>query len=147
MHRTLKQETACPPASSRRAQQERFNEFRQEYNEERPHQALGQKTPANYYQSSARVYPGRLREVEYASDWEVRRVAAGGQMRWAGGYVFVSHALQGEPVGLEQIDDRRWRVWFSFYEIGVLDVPKLVIRRREKQPPTVPDGEVAGSAF
>jgi len=147
MHRTLKQETACPPASSRRTQQERFDQFRREYNEERPHQALGQKTPANYYEPSVRVYPGRPREVEYASGCEVRRVASGGQMRWAGDYVFVAHALQGEPVGLEQVDDRHWRVWFSFYEIGVLDVAKLVIRRPEKHPPTVPDGEIGGSGF
>ncbi len=142
MHRTLKQETAKPPAGSRRAQQERFDQFRREYNEERPHQALGQKTPAHYYEASARVYAGRAREVEYASDWEVRRVAPGGQMRWAGDYVFVAHALRGEPVGLEQIDDRHWRVWYSFYEIGVLDVAKLVIRRPQKQPPPAPDGEV-----
>jgi len=141
MHRTLKQETAKPPAVSRRAQQQRFDQFRREYNEERPHQALGQKTPAHYYQPSARAYPGRLPKVEYASDWEVRRVAAGGQMRWAGDYMFVAHALQGEPVGLEQIDDRYWRVWFSFYEIGVLDVAKQVIRRPEKQLGRSPDGE------
>ena len=147
MHRTLKQETASPPAWSRRAQQERFDRFRREYNEERPHQGLGQKTPADYYQRSARVYPGRAREVEYAADWEVRRVAAGGQMRWGGEYVFVAHALQGEPVGLEPIEDGRWRVWFSFYEIGVLDVRKRVIRRPEKGKPTVPDGGLEGSGF
>jgi transposase InsO family protein len=129
MHRTLKQATASPPASSRRAQQERFDRFRREYNDERPHEALGMKTPADYYRDSPRTYPERLREVEYPRDWTVRRVSPGGQMRWGGESVFVAHALNGEPVGLEQIDDRMWRVWFSFYEIGTFDTEKLVIRR------------------
>jgi hypothetical protein len=56
-------------------------------------------------------------------------------MRWSGENVFVAHALEGEAVGLEQIDDRNWRVWFSFYEIGVLDSHKLRIRRPEPKPP------------
>lgn len=133
MHRTLKQDTASPPASNRRAQQERFDRFRAEYNQERPHEALGQKTPATYYEQSARAYPERLREVEYPADWEVRRVGPAGQMRWWGDYVFVAHALQGEPVGLQQIGDRQWRVWFNRYEIGVLDTVKLRIRRPERE--------------
>lgn len=133
MHRTLKQETASPAAASHRAQQERFDRFREEYNQERPHEALGQKTPASYYQPSPRAYPERVREVEYPADWEVRRVGNSGQMRWSGESVFVAHALNGERVGLEQIDDQRWRVWFSFCEIGVLDTTKLRIRRAERQ--------------
>jgi len=135
MHRTLKQETASPPAANRRAQQERFDRFRQEYNEERPHQALGQKTPASYYQPSRRRYPERLRAVEYPADWEVRCVSPGGRMRWLGEYVFVSHGLDGERVGLEQIAERQWRVWFSFYEIGILDGARMAIRRRPRQEP------------
>jgi len=132
MHRTLKQETATPPARSRRKQQERFDDFRREYNEERPHAALEQKPPATYYQASPRAYPERIGEVEYPADWEVRRIAGAGQIRWSGEYVFVSHALQGERVGLEQIDDEHWRVWFSFYQIGVLDAAKMAIRRPER---------------
>ena len=132
MHRTLKQETASPPACDFRRQQERFDRFQQEYNYERPHQALGQNTPASYYQPSTRAYPSRLPEVEYPDDWEVRVVSYGGQVRWAGERVFVSHALDGERVGLEQIEEERWRVWFSFYEIGVLDTAKLVIRRPQR---------------
>ncbi len=134
MHRTLKQETASPPASSRRAQQERFDEFRWQYNQERPHEALRQETPASYYEPSPRRYPERLAEVEYDADWEVRRVSAGGQMRWMGERVFVAHALRDERVGLEPIEDGHWRVWFSFYEIGVLDSEKLVIHRPEPKP-------------
>ena len=133
MHRTLKQETASPPAANRRAQQARFDQFRQEYNEERPHEALGQKTPATYYQASARAYPGRLRAVEYPSDWDERCVSPGGRMRWMGEYVFVSHGLDGERVGVEQIQEDQWRVWFSFYEIGILDGAAMKIRRPQPQ--------------
>lgn len=129
MHRTLKQETASPPAANRRRQQERFDQFRREYNQERPHQALGQKTPDSYYQASLCSYPGRLREVEYPADWQVRSVAGGGQIWWHRERVFVAHALAGEPVGLQPIDDRYWRVWFSFYELGILDSAKQMIRR------------------
>jgi putative transposase len=131
MHRTLKQETASPPASNRRAQQERFDRFRREYNEERPHEALGQQTPASYYQPSSRSYPERLRPIEYPADWQKRRVSDGGQMRWLGESVFVAHALEGEFVGLEPVADDQWRVWFSFYQVGVLDSRKLKIRRSE----------------
>jgi hypothetical protein len=133
MHRTLKQETASPPARNRRTQQERFDRFRREYNEERPHEALGQQTPASHYRASERYWPGRVREIEYPGDWERRQIMDGGQIRWSGDRVFVAHALEGERVGLEQIDNQQWRVWFSFYQIGMLDTKKLKIRRAEPQ--------------
>jgi len=129
MHRTLKQETASPPAKSRRAQQQRFDEFRHEYNQERPHEALGQTPPAHHYEPSQRPYPERLPAIEYPSAWITRSVSPGGQMRWDNSYVFVAHALAGERVGLEQIDEENWRVWFSWYEVGVLEEAKLQIRR------------------
>jgi putative transposase len=134
MHRTLKQETASPPAANRRRQQERFDRFRQHYNQQRPHQALGQKTPESCYEPSPRPFPERIREAEYATDWSVRRVSPGGQMRWAGTNVFVAHALEGEAVGLEPVGDGLWRVWFHAYEVGLFDEAKLRLRR----PPAPP---------
>jgi len=142
MHRTLKQETASPPAANRRRQQECFDRFRREYNEERPHQALDQNTPESCYQASPRVYPARLGEIEYPAEWEIRRVADGGQIRWRAHKLFVAHALAGEPVGLEQIDERQWRVWFNFYEIGLLDESKLRIRRPQPKLPQRNGGQV-----
>ena len=133
MHRTLKQETAWPPAANRRRQQERFDRFRQEYNQERPHQALGQRTPESCYASSPREYPRRLAEIEYPAEWQVRRVGGGGQIRWQGNDVFVAHALNSEAIGLEPIEEHRWRVWFSFYEIGDFDARKLTVRRPERK--------------
>lgn len=132
MHCTLQQETASPPAKTRRAQQQRFDEFRAEYNQDRPHEALGQTPPAHHYETSLRPYPERVSAIDYPADWSTRAVSAGGQMRWKGEYVFVAHALEGERVGLEQIDEQRWRVWFSSYEVGVLDEVKLRIQRPKR---------------
>jgi putative transposase len=143
MHKTLKQETASPPAANRRQQQERFDRFRKEYNEERPHEALNQRTPASCYQPSGREYPRRVPDIEYPGDWQVRRVIDGGQIWWRMDRIFVSHALAGERVGVQPIDDRYWRVWFSFYEIGVLDTLKRCIRRPEKGRSL--EGELAGT--
>ena len=121
MHRTLKQATAHPPAANRRAQQRRFDAFRREYNEDRPHQALDQATPGSLYQPSRREHPLRLAPVEYPETWQVRKVAGGGQIRWHGEMIFLAHALAYEPVGLEQVEERVWRVWFCDYQVGVLD--------------------------
>lgn len=134
MHKTLKQETAAPPAANRRQQQARFDRFRKEYNEERPHEALNQQTPASCYQPSAREYPERLPAIEYPANWQVRSVVDGGQFWWRRERVFVGHALAQERIGLEQMDDRYWRVWFSFYEIGVLDTVTGRIHRSENRP-------------
>lgn len=130
MHRTLKQETAQPPRANLREQQKAFDEFRQEYNYDRPHEALQGRTPGECYHDSLRPYRSRIRPVEYPSGFEVRHVSEGGQIRWNTAYVFVGRALSGEPIGLEPIADGKWRVWFSFYELGEFDDRKLVIRAK-----------------
>jgi putative transposase len=129
MHRSLKQATARPPAANLRAQQRAFDQFRQEYNEERPHAALQMKTPADFYVPSSRSYPSRLAEPEYPDDWEVRRVRECGRMRWWSESIFVGKALVGEPVGLEPTEDGRWRVWFFDYPLGIFDERKGSIQK------------------
>ena len=74
MHRILKAETARPPCADGSSQQERFDEFRRDYNEQRPHEALGQRTPSEFYQAAPRVYPERQPEPEYPGHYEVRYV-------------------------------------------------------------------------
>src|SRR5436853_129087 len=74
MHRTLKAETTRPAAGSLAAQQRRFNIFREEFNQERPHEALDQETPAACYTSSPRPMPDRLPPLEYPDRFEVRYV-------------------------------------------------------------------------
>jgi transposase InsO family protein len=121
MHRTLKEATARPPRWNLRAQQKAFDLFRKEYNEERPHEALGQKPPASWYGSSRREYPGRLEELEYPDDWQKRRVSPGGQMRWKGARVQVSHALVDQIIGLQPAGEGLWTVYFGSLELGQLD--------------------------
>ncbi len=121
LHLTLKRDTACPPAASLRAQARRFAAFQRIYNEERPHEALGQSPPAAHYAPSPRRYTGRLRAPEYPSDRLVRRVRSNGEIKWGGAKVFIGEALIGEPVGLEELEDGFWLVRFAQVELGRLD--------------------------
>jgi hypothetical protein len=129
MHRSLKEATARPPAAHLRAQQRAFDQFRREYNLERPHEALQMKTPAEFYVASGRSYPSRLAEPEYRDDWEIRRVRECGTMRWRSASIFVGKSLIGEPLGLEPIGDGRWRVWFCNYPLGIFDERKGNIQK------------------
>lgn len=122
MHRTLKAETARPPAANLRAQQRRFQHFRREYNEERPHQALQDRTPSQLYACSARSYPARVPKPEYPAHCAVRRVRTDGSIKWQGGLLFVSTALCSELVALEEVDDGLWSVWFMAHLLGRIDL-------------------------
>lgn len=121
LHRTLKQETACAPASTWRAQQRRLNRFRDEYNQERPHESLGQEVPASLYEPSPRAYPDRLPEPEYADQLLQRRVQISGEFYWKQHKVFLGEALAKQIIGLEPLDDRYYRVYFTDFELGILD--------------------------
>ena len=121
LHRTLAEETARPPAASLMAQQRRFDAFRRCFNQERPHEALGQVTPASVYQPSARAWSGRLREPEYAADHLVRRVRHNGEIKWRGGLLFISEALIGEPIGITEIDGDLWQLSYGPVLLGTID--------------------------
>jgi putative transposase len=120
MHRTLKAATTRPAAGSLGAQQRRFNTFRAEFNHERPHEALDQQTPATCYQPSPRPMPDRLPPLEYPDRFEVRYVSANGGIRWNRRWVNVSTVCIGEYVGLEEIDDGIWNVYFGPLRLGRL---------------------------
>lgn len=120
MHKTLKADATRPPSATRRAQQRRFNAFRAEYNEERPHEALQQRSPSTFYHPSPRPYPDRLPPLDYPKHFEVRRVGTNAGIRWRGRWVNVSHVLAGEHIALEEIDDGLWTVYFSHLELGRL---------------------------
>lgn len=120
-HKTLKDGTARPPASSPRAQQGKFDRFVREYNEERPHESLGQETPASFYRPSFRPYPRRIPELEYPAHFERRLVSRNGGIRWGSGWVNVSQVLSEEYVGLEEVDDEVWAVYFGPLLLGRFD--------------------------
>jgi putative transposase len=110
MHRT--------PSATRRAQQRRFEQWRREFNELRPRQALGDATPASCYQPSPRPYPRRLPALEYPRHYELRRVSHNGGIRWHTRWVNVSQTLGGEWIGLTEIDDGEWDVYFGPLRLG-----------------------------
>jgi putative transposase len=146
MHRTLKDEAMQPPAHDARAQQRRFDAFRRTFNEERPHEALGQAVPADHYRPSERRYSGHLREPDYADDEEVRRVRSSGEIKWRGERIFVSEALVGEPVGLAELADGSWAIRYGPVELGVIDVAgrfrRLAAGARPKPQPQPPGQSV-----
>jgi transposase InsO family protein len=137
MHRSLKQATAQPPASSLRRQQRAFDDFCREYNWERPHQALGMKTPGDLYVASSRLYPSRLREPEYCGEWEVRSIGPCGTMRWSNAKPFVGKVLTGERIGLEPVGDGVWKLWFFDYPLGLLDERKGRITKLSRETPPI----------
>jgi transposase InsO family protein len=121
MHLTLKQETAMPPQRNLRQQQERFNAFREEFNELRPHEALEMNTPASFYEPSKKAYPERLEELEYPCGYQLRKVGDRGQFRFHRHKVMIGKALRDQTIGLEAMDDRYWRAWFGPVELGIFD--------------------------
>jgi len=132
MHATLKADTAKPPAETLAAQQRSFDRFRREYNEVRPHEALGQETPASRYRPSRRRYPKRIEEPHYDAEHAVRRVRSNGEIRWGGDLIFVSETLAGEPIGVAETETGDWFVHFADYSVGLID------RRTKKMRPFAP---------
>ena len=120
MHRTLKGETARPPQPNRRAQQLCFDRFRAEFNHERPHEAIGQRCPAELYVPSSRSLPKRLPRIDYPAHFEVRKVSTNGGIRWANQWVNVSKVLEGQYIGLEEVDDGLWHIFFAHVFLGYL---------------------------
>src|SRR5262249_18561607 len=128
MHRTLKAQTSAPPASNPSEQQLRFDAFRRHYNEERPHEALGQKPPGEVYTPSRRAMPPRAQDPWYDADHEVRRVRSNGEIKWKGLFVFISEALVDELVGIAELETGDHVVRFCDLDIGLIDRRGLFTR-------------------
>jgi transposase InsO family protein len=144
MHKTLKAETARPPRSSMRAQQRRFDQFRVEYNNVRPHEALGQATPSSLYAPSPRAFPSRVPEPEYPSHFEVYRNYTNCVISWRNIQWYTSSCLRGETIGLEEVDNDRAKVFFGSVLIGMLDASNIhmIKNRRSFGSMVRTDGEV-----
>ena len=126
MHRTLKKAATRPPSPSMKSQQQRFDAFCKEYNELRPHEALNQQTPASQYTRAAREYPKRLPKIQYPDYFEVRRVGSNGIANWRNKLLYTSHLLYQEYIGLEEIDDGIWQVYFGPVTLGKFDERKIM---------------------
>lgn len=121
MHRTLKDATLWPVAADGQVQQERFDSFRSEFNQERPHQALGMKTPGSLYAASTRAMPERIPEPEYPGHCCVRQVRANGILYFRDRSIFVSELLIGQHLALEEIADGVWSMYFYDLLLARLD--------------------------
>jgi transposase InsO family protein len=122
MHRTLKAEAAHPPRANFKLQQKAFDTFKREYNHVRPHEALAQQTPASAYQKSFRPYPKRLLDVDYPSHFKVFKTYPNGVISFNHSQWITSSVLKDEWVGLEEVADDRWKVYFGPVPLGIIDV-------------------------
>jgi putative transposase len=127
MHLTLKAETTRPPAYSLAAQQRKFNLFVDEFNNLRPHEAPDQDTPASRHEPSPREMPNKIKPFVYPDRFEVRYVSANGGIRWNHDWVNVSTVCIGEYVGLEEIDNGIWTVYFGPLKLGRFDERRMRI--------------------
>lgn len=121
MHRTLKAETAMPPAAHVTAQQDRFDHYKIEYNDDRPHASLGGDTPSAHFTPSNRPYPERLADIEYSGHFETRAIRKDGCFSWHKKLVFVSESLGNERVGLKETEYGIWSVYFRSTLLGIFD--------------------------
>jgi len=121
MHRTLKDSAINPPGHNLKHQQRLFDGFMQEYNEERPHDALQKKKPSSCYHKSSREFPKKLPELEYQGHYRVVPVSNGGLMYCFGNIIYTGHVLTGERVGMEEVQDGVWKVYFGPIYLGCFD--------------------------
>ena len=127
MHRELKRETARPAARSLRAQQRRFDRFQRRYNDERPHEGIGDRVPGSLWTPSSRPYPDRISPPHYPGHLEVRRVSHCGTFRLHSAQPFLSNALRDEYIGLEEVDDGVWNIVYYSTLLGKIDERTLLI--------------------
>jgi putative transposase len=140
MHATLKAETSRPPAATAAEQQVRFDRFRHDFNDNRPHEALGQVPPTSHYRPSPRPYPHKVEAPWYDADHAVRKVRSNGEIRWGGEMIFLSEALIGEPVGIAETEAGDWLVRFADIDLGIIDRRSKKLRRfTAARPPRHPE--------
>jgi putative transposase len=120
MHRTLKFETTKPAASNLLQQQEKFDHFVQQFNYERPHQALDMKCPAQVHKKSSRLYRG-LPDLTYPDHDKTLLLSNCGRACIGKRKVHISKAFANQPVGLNEVDDDVWQVDFMNYTLGYFD--------------------------
>jgi transposase InsO family protein len=119
MHRELKRETTRPAAENLLAQQERFDRFVEEYNDVRPHEALGQQQPSKLYTPSPRPFPSQLPELHYPIHDDVLLVGSSGHLRIGRSQFYFSSALAGQPIGIRELDGGEYLLSFMHLDLGV----------------------------
>lgn len=132
MHRTLKEEAIGSTAVHRKAQQRQFDWFRFDYNHNRPHESLHQEPPAKHYQRSNRIYIEKLMRPAYDLDIMTRRVCSGGDIKLYGHRYYLTELLFGQDVGLKETTDGILSVYYSFQQLGTIDLRKKKVFKLQK---------------
>lgn len=117
-HLTLQQEAMRPPSHNMRAQQHRFDAFRRKYNEDRPHEALGQRVPGKLYVASRRSLPSPIQDPDYPRWYEVIRLRHSGTVHFRGAEYFISQALRNECVGFVEVEEQCFELHFCNSLLG-----------------------------
>jgi transposase InsO family protein len=134
MHQTLKNEAVMPSEFTLEEQEMKLAEFMEYFNFIRPHEALGQKTPGSVYCTSERKWNRRLKSPEYPTGFIVRKVRIGGQISWKCQNPFISHALTNEPVGLKEIENGHFEVYYGPIILGIIDTNyEFKVRKHQRR--------------
>ena len=120
MHLTLKKEATKPPGYNLLQQQEKLDEFTKRYNQERPHQAIGMKYPAELYTPSVREYRG-LPDIHYPLHDKIITITSCGRICIGTRKINVSSVFAGQKIGIREVEDKIWLVSFMNYDIGFFD--------------------------
>lgn len=130
MHRDLKASCASPSSFDMKAQQRKLNHFVREYNQVRPHEALGMETPVSVHKFSTRPFPEKITEYEYDSDMQIMKVTQNGSIRWKTYYwIYLTASLKGKYVGVQEMGNGIWRVYYRNVFLGFFDEKNI----RKKQ--------------
>ncbi len=126
MHRELKAAACNKLGKTLQAQQRKMNEFMREYNEVRPHEALGMVVPKSVHEKSNRSYSNKIVDWEYPAEYLVKHVCGNGNIRSGKKrWIPISTALSNKNIGLEELGERIFRIWFRDFILGYLDESDL----------------------
>lgn len=127
MHLTLKKEATRPPGANILQQQDKFDAFIEEFNSQRPHEALAMKTPAEIYLPSSRPYRG-LPDLDYPFHDRDVLVTACGRICIYRKKINLSTVLAGQKLGIKEVDDGIWLVTFMTYDLGYIDLEQRTLQ-------------------
>jgi hypothetical protein len=129
MHRTLAEDSTRPPANNVMAQQLAFDRFRADYNNLRPHEALGQSTPLAHYSNSPRAMPDKPKSPEYPDGMKVLKVDSSGNIKPINQVpITLTKLISGEPVGLLETDESGYQIFYGNVLLATISLHEKEVR-------------------
>lgn len=125
MHKDLKEEVQIRYTGDAKLFQAELDQWRNEFNSIRPHEALKMKTPTELYQRSERKYPPTQSEMKYPNTYQVRKVSAYGEIKIKGNNYFITTALRKYMLGLKVIDATKLAVYFASVFLGKINLETI----------------------